>query len=70
MSVLNFVTSGGVFSVLESVEMCDQFRLIKPRGGLFSICFNSHTLHSKVLPDPIVPMPIAPLALASAGRED
>ena len=24
-SVLNFVTSGGVFSVLKSVEMCDQF---------------------------------------------
>ena len=25
ISVLNFVTSGGVFSVLKSVEMCDQF---------------------------------------------
>ena len=24
-SVLNFVTSGGVFSVLKPVEMCDQF---------------------------------------------
>ena len=27
ISVLNFVTSGGVFSVLKAVEMCDRYRV-------------------------------------------
>ena len=36
-SVPNFVTSGGVFSVLKSVEMCDQYRVTNFLPGELSV---------------------------------
>ena len=37
ISVLNFVTSGGVFSVLKAVEMCDRYRVTNFLPGELSV---------------------------------